>query len=37
METVCIAPALIMEKTVIDRIVETLDQAIPEMEEKLLR
>ena len=37
METVCIAPALIMEKTVIDRIVETLDPAIPEMEEKLLR
>jgi adenosylmethionine-8-amino-7-oxononanoate aminotransferase len=37
METVCIAPALIMEKPVIDRIVEILDQAIREMEEKLLR
>ena len=37
METVCVAPALIMEKPVIDRIVEILDQAIREMEEKLLR
>lgn len=36
METVCVAPALIMERPVIDRIVETLDQAIPEMEQRLL-
>ena len=37
METGWVAPALIMEKPVIDRIVEILDQAIREMEEKLLR
>ena len=37
METVCIAPALIMDKATIDRIVDTIDRSIPEMEEKLLK
>ncbi len=37
METVCIAPALIMEKSHIDRIVETIDECIPEMEKKLMK
>lgn len=37
METVCIAPALIIEKPQIDRIVETLDRCIPLMEKKLLK
>jgi len=36
METVCVAPALIMEKPVIDRMVEIIDKAVPEMEKKLL-
>jgi adenosylmethionine-8-amino-7-oxononanoate aminotransferase len=36
METVCIAPALCMEKKEIDRIVDTLDKAIPIMEKKLM-
>lgn len=36
METVCIAPPLIMERPVIDRIVEILDSAIAEMERALL-
>jgi len=36
METVCVAPALIMDRPDIDRIVETLDQSIPEMEARLL-
>jgi len=36
METVCIAPALIMERPIIDRIVEILDSAIAEMERALL-
>ncbi len=37
METVCVAPALIMDKPEIDRIVQALDQSIPEMEKKLLK
>jgi putrescine aminotransferase len=37
METVCIAPALIMEKQDIDRIVKTIDESIPEMEKQLLK
>jgi adenosylmethionine-8-amino-7-oxononanoate aminotransferase len=36
METICIAPALIIKKKEIDRIIETLDAAIPVMEKKLL-
>jgi adenosylmethionine-8-amino-7-oxononanoate aminotransferase len=36
METVCIAPALVMDRPTIDRIVETLDTSIPEMEMALL-
>ena len=36
METVCIAPALIMEKPTIDRIVEAIGRSIPEMERRLL-
>ena len=36
METICVAPALIMEKKEIDRIIETLDKAIPIMEKKLM-
>jgi adenosylmethionine-8-amino-7-oxononanoate aminotransferase len=36
METVCVAPALIMDRATIDRIVDTIDRSIPEMEEKLL-
>ena len=36
METVCVAPALCMEKKEIDRIVDTLDKAIPVMEKKLM-
>ena len=36
METVCVAPALIMDRPDIDRIVETLDRSIPEMEARLL-
>lgn len=37
METVCIAPALIMEKPEIDRIVKTIEECIPEMEKQLLK
>jgi adenosylmethionine-8-amino-7-oxononanoate aminotransferase len=37
METACIAPALTMDRPTIDRIVETLDACIPEMEGKLLK
>ncbi len=37
METVCIAPPLIMEKPEIDRIVKTIDECIPEMEKQLLK
>jgi hypothetical protein len=37
METVCIAPALIADRPTIDRIVDTLDASIPEMEKKLLK
>jgi putrescine aminotransferase len=37
METVCIAPALIMEKSHIDRIVDAIDKSIPEMEKRLLK
>lgn len=37
METVCIAPALIMDKATIDRIVDTIDRSIPEMEQRLLK
>jgi len=36
METVCVAPALIMDRPTIDRIVETIDSCIPEMEKSLL-
>jgi len=36
METVCIAPALNMDRATIDRIIETLDRCIPEMERRLL-
>jgi 4-aminobutyrate--pyruvate transaminase len=37
METVCIAPALITDRPTIDRIVDTLDASIPEMEGRLLK
>ena len=37
METVCIAPPLIMERPDIDRIVDTLDHCIPEMERQLMK
>jgi putrescine aminotransferase len=37
METVCIAPALIADRPIIDRIVDTLDASIPEMEKKLMK
>ena len=37
METACMAPALIIDRPTIDRIVDTLDEAIPEMERKLLK
>jgi len=37
METICIAPALIMDRPTIDRIVDVIDQSIPEMEERLLK
>jgi len=37
METACIAPALIMDRPHIDRIVETVDRCIPEMEKRLLQ
>lgn len=37
METVCIAPALIAGPPTIDRIVDTLDACIPEMERRLLK
>jgi adenosylmethionine-8-amino-7-oxononanoate aminotransferase len=37
METICIAPALITDRPTIDRIVDTLDASIPEMEKKLLK
>ena len=36
METVCVAPALNMDRATIHRIVDTLDRCIPEMEKKLL-
>jgi adenosylmethionine-8-amino-7-oxononanoate aminotransferase len=36
METVCVAPALIMDRPTIDRIVDTIDQSIPEMEKALM-
>ncbi len=37
METVCIAPALIMDRATIDRMVDVIDRSIPEMEERLLK
>ena len=37
METVCVAPALIMDRPMIDRIVETIETSIPEMEKKLMK
>lgn len=37
METVCIAPALIIEREDIDRIVKAIDQSLPEMERALLK
>jgi len=37
METVCIAPALIADRPIIDRIVDTLDASVPEMEKKLMK
>ncbi len=37
METVCIAPALTIDRSEIDTIVDTLDSAIPEMEKQLLK
>jgi len=37
METVCIAPALIADRPIIDRIVDTLDASISEMEKKLMK
>ncbi len=37
METVCIAPALIADRETIDRIVDTLDESVQEMEQKLLK
>jgi len=36
METVCIAPALNMDRATIDRIIETIDRCIPEMQKRLL-
>ena len=36
METVCVAPALIMDRPMIDKIVDTIDRCIPEMEKRLL-
>ena len=35
METVCVAPALIMDKEMIDRMVDIIDQSIPVMEKEL--
>jgi adenosylmethionine-8-amino-7-oxononanoate aminotransferase len=37
METVCIAPALIADRPIIDRIVDTLDACIPEMEKRMMK
>jgi 4-aminobutyrate--pyruvate transaminase len=37
METICIAPALIMDRPTIDRIIDVIDQSIPEMEKQLLK
>jgi 4-aminobutyrate--pyruvate transaminase len=37
METVCVAPALIMDRPDIDRIVDILDASIREMEKRLLK
>ena len=37
METVCVAPALIVDRSTLDRIVDTLDASIPEMEKKSLK
>lgn len=37
METLCIAPALNMDRSIIDRIVDVIDQSIPEMEDRLLK
>jgi len=37
METACVAPALIMDKPTIDKMVDIIDKCIPEMEEKLLK
>ncbi len=36
METVCIAPALTIDRPTIDKIVDTIDKSIPEMEKRLL-
>jgi len=37
METVCIAPALIIDRPTIDKIVKVIEQSIPEMEKQLLK
>ena len=37
METVCIAPALTIDRATIDKIVKAIDKSIPEMEKKLLK
>lgn len=37
METVCIAPALIMERKEIDRMVNIIDESIPAMEKQLMK
>ena len=36
METVCVAPALIIDRPTIDKIVDTIDRCIPKMEKKLM-
>jgi hypothetical protein len=37
METACVAPALIMDKPTINKMVEIIDKCIPVMEGKLLK
>jgi len=37
METVCVAPALIMDRKMIDKMLDIIDDAIPEMEKQLLQ
>jgi len=37
METVCVAPALIMDRSTIDKIIDVIDESIPEMENRLMK